>query len=60
MVQKVAPGPRLAGQLYDYTFKTLKNWSKERGQDPAKPGASAAMKPIAGSLTETQILAVAA
>ena len=55
-----AAGPRLAGQLYDYTFKTLMNWSKERGQDPAKPDASAAMKPIAGSLTETQILAVAA
>jgi hypothetical protein len=46
---------RLAGQLYDYTFKTRMNWSKERGQDPAKPDASAAMKPI-----ETQILAVAA
>jgi cytochrome c553 len=55
-----AAGPRLAGQLYDYTFKTLMNWSKERGQDPAKPDASAAMKPIAGSLTETQTLAVAA
>ena len=53
-------GPRLAGQLYDYSFKTLINWSKERGQDPAKPDASAAMMPIAGSLTETQILAVAA
>ena len=46
---------RLAGQLYDYTFKTLMNWSKEPGQDPAKPDASAAMKPIGGSLTETQI-----
>lgn len=53
-------GPRLAGQLFDYTFKTLMNWSNERGQDPAKPDASAAMKPIAGSLTETQVLAVAA
>jgi cytochrome c553 len=55
-----AAAPRLAGQLYDYTFKTLMNWSKERGQDPADPDASADMKPIAGSLTETQILAVAA
>ena len=53
-------GPRLAGQLYDYTFKTLMNWSKERGQDPADPDSSAVMTPIAGSLTETQILAVAA
>jgi cytochrome c553 len=55
-----ATGPRLAGQLYDYTVKTLMNWNKERGQDPANPDESAAMKPIAGSLTETQILAVAA
>ena len=55
-----AAGPRLAGQLYDYTVKTLMNWSKERGQDPADPDSSAVMRPIAGSLTETQILAVAA
>jgi cytochrome c553 len=53
-------GPRLAGQLYDFTFKTLINWSKERGQDPDNPDTSATMKPIAGSLTENQILAVAA
>jgi cytochrome c553 len=51
-------GPRLAGQLYDYTFRTLMNWSKERGQDPAKPDALAAVKLITGSLTETRILAV--
>jgi cytochrome c553 len=52
----------LAGQLRDYTFKTLKHWSDERGQDPAKPDGSTAaiMEPIARSLTETQISAVAA
>ena len=54
-----AAGPRLAGQLYDYTFTTLMNWSMERGQDPAKPDESATMKPIAGSMTKEQILAVA-
>jgi cytochrome c553 len=37
--------PRLAGQLHDYTFKKLVNWSKERGQDPAKPDTSAIMEP---------------
>ena len=52
---------RLAGQLRDYTFKTLMHWSNERGQAPAKPDASAAvMEPIAGSLTEAQISEVAA
>ncbi len=34
--------PRLAGQLYDYTTRKLTNWSKERGQDPAKPELLAA------------------
>ena len=54
-------GPRLAGQLRDYTFKTLMHWSNERAQDPAKPDASAAiMEPIARSLTEKQVSAVAA
>jgi cytochrome c553 len=52
--------PRLAGQLPEYTVKTLVNWSKERGQDPNKPDTSAIMEPIAHSLTETQILAIAA
>ena len=57
-----AVGPRLAGQLREYTFKTLMHWSDERGQDPAKPDASTAaiMEPIARSLTSTQISAVAA
>jgi cytochrome c553 len=31
-----AGGPRLAGQLRDYTFKTLMRWSNERGPEPGK------------------------
>jgi cytochrome c553 len=52
--------PRLAGQLNDYILKKLTNWSKERGQNPAAPDTSAIMQPIAQSLTELQIKAVAA
>src|ERR1700680_3000081 len=52
--------PRLAGQLHDYVGKKLLNWSKERGQDPAKPDTSAIMEPIAHNLTEAQVKAVAA
>jgi cytochrome c553 len=52
--------PRLAGQLHDYTFNKLVNWSKERGLDPANPDASAIMEPIAHGLTKPQIEAVAA
>jgi cytochrome c553 len=52
--------PRLAGQLNDYVAKKLLNWSKERGQDPAKPDNSAIMEPIAHNLTEAQVKAVAA
>jgi len=52
--------PRLAGQLHDYIFGKLTNWSHERGQNPAKPDASAIMEPIAHGLTEAQIKAVAA
>src|ERR1700681_1958776 len=52
--------PRLAGQLNDYVAKKLLNWSKERGQDPAKPDNSAIMQPIAHNLTEAQVKAVAA
>ena len=52
--------PRLAGQLPDYVFKKLTNWSKERGQNPEKPDTSAIMQPIAHGLTEPQIKAVAA
>jgi len=52
--------PRLAGQLHDYILKKLVNWSKERGQDPARPDTSAIMEPIAHGLSEPQITAVAA
>ena len=52
--------PRLAGQLFEYVTNKLTNWDKERGQNPAKPDASAIMQPIAHSLTEPQIKAVAA
>jgi cytochrome c553 len=52
--------PRLAGQLHDYVYRKLTNWEKERGQDKAKPDISAIMQPIAHSLTEAQVKAVAA
>jgi cytochrome c553 len=52
--------PRLAGQLNDYILRKLVNWDKERGQDPANPDTSAIMAPVAHSLTESQIAAVAA
>ncbi|MGB8400879.1 c-type cytochrome [Bradyrhizobium sp.] len=52
--------PRLAGQLHDYLFRKLVNWSKERGQDRAKPDNSEIMAPIAHNLTEAQVRAVAA
>ena len=51
--------PRLAGQLYPYTVKELENWDKERGQG-ANPDTSAVMRPIAHSLSRSQIEAVAA
>jgi len=54
------PFPRLAGQLYDYVVNKLTNWEKERGQNPASPDTSAIMQPIAHSLTQPQIKAVAA
>jgi cytochrome c553 len=52
--------PRLAGQLNDYIFNKLTNWTKERGQNPANPDTSAIMEPIAHKLTEQQIKEVAA
>ena len=53
------PFPRLAGQLHDYILRKLTNWSKERGQDPAKPDTSAIMEPIAHGLSPSQVAAVA-
>lgn len=52
--------PRLAGQLSDYIFDKLTNWGKERGQNSANPDPSTIMAPIAHSLTDQQIKAVAA
>lgn len=52
--------PRLAGQLSDYVADKLTNWAKERGQNPANPDTSAIMAPIAHSLDQQQIKAVAA
>jgi cytochrome c553 len=52
--------PRLAGQLPDYIFDKLTNWSKERGQNPKKPDISAVMSPVAHSLTKAEVEAVAA
>ena len=52
--------PRLAGQLSDYLYNKLINWSKERGQNPTQPDISAVMSPVAHSLTRPQVEAVAA
>jgi cytochrome c553 len=51
--------PRLAGQSYRYLTKELANWQKERGQHSAED-TSAIMAPIAESMTQPQIQAVAA
>jgi cytochrome c553 len=52
--------PRLAGQLSDYVYSKLINWSKERGLNPTEPDISAVMSPVAHSLTRPQVEAVAA
>jgi len=52
--------PRLAGQLYPYTIKELADWSKERGQNPTNESTSSVMTPVAHSLTQPQIAAIAA
>jgi cytochrome c553 len=54
------PMPRLAGQLFEYISNKLTDWDKERGQDPGDPDSSAIMQPIARSLTDAQIKAIAA
>jgi cytochrome c553 len=50
----------LAGQLHDYIAKTLLNWTKERCRDRVKASSSLIMEPIANSLTQSQIAALAA
>ena len=52
--------PRLAGQLYSYTIKALRNWSRERGQGGTREDTSAIMAPTAHNLTPAQITEVAA
>ena len=52
--------PRLAGQLYWYVVRELTNWPQERGQNPSLPDTSVIMKPVAHSLTKSEIKAVAA
>jgi cytochrome c553 len=52
--------PRLAGQLYPYTTKALRNWGRERGQGSASTDVSAVMAPTAHNMTPTEINAVAA
>jgi cytochrome c553 len=51
--------PRLAGQLPDYFYNKLVNWSAERGQS-SMPDSSAVMGPTSHNLTKSQIAAVAA
>jgi cytochrome c553 len=52
--------PRLAGQLHDYLFNKLVNWTKERGLDPANPDTSTVMAATSHALTRSQVTAVAA
>jgi cytochrome c553 len=53
------PVPRLAGQLYGYTVKELSNWDSKRGQSGGAD-SSRVMRPVAHSLSKSQIAAVAA
>ena len=52
--------PRLAGQLHDYIFNKLVNWTKERGQHTATPDTSAVMAATSHSLTKSETKAIAA
>jgi cytochrome c553 len=52
--------PRLAGQLHDYLFNKLVNWTKERGLDPANPDSSTVMAATSHAMTRSQVTAVAA
>lgn len=52
--------PRLAGQLPDYFYSKLVNWTAERGQNKSMPDSSAVMGPTSHNLTKSQIAAVAA
>jgi cytochrome c553 len=52
--------PRLAGQLYPYTVKSLRNWGRERGQGGTRTDVSAVMAPTAHNMMPAEIAAVAA
>ena len=52
--------PRLAGQLYPYTVKSLTYWGRERGQGGARDDASAIMVVTTHNLDAAQISALAA
>jgi cytochrome c553 len=52
--------PRLAGQLPDYFYSKLVNWTAERGQNSSMPDSSAVMGPTSHNLTTSHIAAVAA
>jgi cytochrome c553 len=52
--------PRLAGQIYPYTLKELGNWTRERRQNSRNEDTSAVMTPVAHSLNQAQIAAIAA
>jgi len=52
--------PRLAGQLYAYTQKTLANWTAERTSGGATSGPAGIMEPITRNLSKSQQAAVAA
>jgi cytochrome c553 len=54
------PIPRLAGQLFSYTVKQLASWDESRGQNGATADTSGVMRPVAHSLSKSQIAAVAA
>jgi cytochrome c553 len=52
--------PRLAGQLHDYLFNKLVNWTKERGLDPSNLDSSTVMAATSHAMTRSQVTAVAA
>jgi cytochrome c553 len=58
--QGIGEIPRLAGQLPDYLFNKLVNWSKERGLIQSQSDVSAVMSPVAHSLSRPQVEAIAA
>ncbi len=52
--------PRLAGQIDPYTIKELAHWTRERRQHSTNEDTSAVMVPVAHSLDQAQIAAIAA